>query len=185
MLKFHILTLISLINVETRLMILILFPPSTFIDSLDFFNPPLLVYCSYVLVFSNNPHPPRLFQPLLIQELLHPSTFIPASSATYQRDESSTKKKSSYYIMNLNLQKIVTLFVINGHWTTYLRNLCFTSFHGMTDQKPFWYQIYFRLFLFLTENRWLPDWSTQFVETHRVISSRETVKQEGPGSCLT
>ena len=29
-------------------------PLSTFIDSLDFFHPPLLVYCIYVLVFSKN-----------------------------------------------------------------------------------------------------------------------------------
>ena len=38
-------------------------PPSRFIDFLDFFHPPLLVYCSYVLVFSKNSHPPRLFKP--------------------------------------------------------------------------------------------------------------------------
>ena len=30
---------------------------------LDFFHPPPLVYCSYVLVFSKKSHPPRLFQP--------------------------------------------------------------------------------------------------------------------------
>ena len=51
-------TLISLINVDTHLLILIffhpprIFPPSTFIDFLDFFHPPLFDYCSYVLVFS-------------------------------------------------------------------------------------------------------------------------------------
>ena len=38
------------------------------IDFLDFFHPPLLVYCSYVLVFSKKSHPPRL----LILQLLHP-----------------------------------------------------------------------------------------------------------------
>ena len=38
-------------------------PPSTFIDFLDFFHPPLHVYCIYVLVFSKKSHPPRLFQP--------------------------------------------------------------------------------------------------------------------------
>ena len=50
------------------------FLPSTSIDFLDFFHPPLLVYCSYVLVFSKKSHPPRLFQPprLLILQLLHP-----------------------------------------------------------------------------------------------------------------
>ena len=49
------------------------FPPSTFIDFLDFFHPPLHAYCIYVLVFSNKSHPPRLFQPprLLILQLLH------------------------------------------------------------------------------------------------------------------
>ena len=68
------------------------FPPSTFIDFLDFFHPPLLIYCSYVLVsskkkppsmfiptstfidFTTFAPPPRLFQPpcLLILQLLHP-----------------------------------------------------------------------------------------------------------------
>jgi hypothetical protein len=37
--------------------------PSMFIDFFDFFHPPLLVYCSYVLVFSKKSHPPHLFQP--------------------------------------------------------------------------------------------------------------------------
>ena len=48
--------------------------PSTFIDFLDFFHPPLHVYCMYVLVFSKKSHPPRLFQPprLVIWQLLHP-----------------------------------------------------------------------------------------------------------------
>ena len=73
-------TLISQINVESRLLILKkkihpprTFPPSTFIDFLDFFHPPLHVYCIYVLVFSKNSHPPHLFQPprLLILQLLH------------------------------------------------------------------------------------------------------------------
>ena len=67
-------TLISLINVKSRLLILKKNPPSTFIDFLDLFPPPLLVYCIYVLVFSKKSHPPRLFQPprLLILQLLHP-----------------------------------------------------------------------------------------------------------------
>ena len=73
-------TLISLINVKSRLPILKNStlhkknPPSTFIDFLDFFHPPLHVYCIYVLVFSKKSHPPRLFQPprLLILQLLHP-----------------------------------------------------------------------------------------------------------------
>ena len=38
------------------------FPPSTFIGFLDFFHPPLLVYCSYVL------------------RKIPPSTFIPPST---------------------------------------------------------------------------------------------------------
>ena len=44
------------------------FSPSTFIDFLDFFHPPLLVYCNYVLVFSKKSHPPRLFQPQRLLE---------------------------------------------------------------------------------------------------------------------
>ena len=73
-------TLISLINVEARLLILKkkfhpprTFPPSTIIDCLDFFHPPLHVYCVYVIVFSKKSHPTRLFQPprLLILQLLH------------------------------------------------------------------------------------------------------------------
>ena len=50
------------------------FPPSTFMDFLNFFHPPLHVYCIYVLVFSKKSHPPRLFQPprLLILQLSHP-----------------------------------------------------------------------------------------------------------------
>ena len=43
-------------------------PPSTFIDFLDFFHPPLLVYCIYVLFFFKKSHPLRL----LILQLLHP-----------------------------------------------------------------------------------------------------------------
>ena len=70
-------TLISLINMKLRLLILKkkfhhphTFPPPTFMDFLDFFHPPLLVYCSYVLVFSKICllQPPRL----LILQLLHP-----------------------------------------------------------------------------------------------------------------
>ena len=73
----------SLINVESRLSTDFekkihpprTFPPSTFIDFLNFFHPSLLVYCSYVLVFSKKitpstfidfatfAPPPRLFQP--------------------------------------------------------------------------------------------------------------------------
>ena len=62
-------TLISLINLKSRLLILKkihpprIFPPSTFIDFLDLFHPPLVVYWIYVLVFSKKSHPPRLFQP--------------------------------------------------------------------------------------------------------------------------
>ena len=64
-------TLISLINIAPTLTNFEKFhppqkkknPPSTFIDSLDFFHPPLLVYQSYVLVFDKKSHPPRLFQP--------------------------------------------------------------------------------------------------------------------------
>ena len=49
-------------------------PPSTFIDFLDFFHPPLLVSYIYVLVFSKKSHPPCLFQPprLVIWQLFHP-----------------------------------------------------------------------------------------------------------------
>ena len=60
-------TLISLINVKSRLLILKKNPPSTFIDFLDFFHLPLHVYCIYILVFSKKSHPPRLF----ILQLLH------------------------------------------------------------------------------------------------------------------
>ena len=38
-------------------------PPSMFIDFLDYFHPPLQVYCIYVLAFAKKSHPPRLFQP--------------------------------------------------------------------------------------------------------------------------
>ena len=68
---FKLLTLMSLINVKTCLLILIFFHPPrtfpsfTFIDFSDFFHPPLLVYCSYVLVFFQK---------------IPPSTFIPTSS---------------------------------------------------------------------------------------------------------
>ena len=67
-------TLISLINVKSRLLILKKNPPSTFIDFLDLFQPPLLVYSIYVLDFSKISHLPRLFQPprLLILQLLYP-----------------------------------------------------------------------------------------------------------------
>ena len=41
------------------------FPPSTFIDFLDFFHPPLHVYCIYILVFFQK---------------IPPSTFIPTST---------------------------------------------------------------------------------------------------------
>ena len=49
-------------------------PPSTFIDFLDFFHPPLHVYYIYVLVFSKKSHPPRLFKPprLVIWQILQP-----------------------------------------------------------------------------------------------------------------
>ena len=57
-------TLISLINVEARLLILKkkfhpprTFPPSTFIDFLDFFHPPLHVYCIYVQGVSTRSAP--------------------------------------------------------------------------------------------------------------------------------
>ena len=56
-------SLISLINVETCLLILIFFPPSTVIDFLDFFHPHLLIYCSCVLFFSKKSHPSSLCQP--------------------------------------------------------------------------------------------------------------------------
>ena len=76
----YVVSLISLINVKSRLLISKNStlhknnPPSTFIDVLDFFHPPLHVYCIYILVFSKKSHPPRLFQPprLLILQLLHP-----------------------------------------------------------------------------------------------------------------
>ena len=55
-------TLISLINVKSRLLILKKNPPSTFIDFLDLFHPPLLVYCIYLLVVSKKSHPPRLLK---------------------------------------------------------------------------------------------------------------------------
>ena len=79
-------TFISLINVESRLLILKnkihpphTFPPSTFIDFLNFFH----VYSIYVLVCSKNSQPPLLFQSpcLLSLQFLTPSLFIPTSSA--------------------------------------------------------------------------------------------------------
>ena len=39
------------------------FPSCTFIDLLDLFHPPLLVFCIYVLDFSKKSYPSRLFQP--------------------------------------------------------------------------------------------------------------------------
>ena len=65
---------VTLTDFEKKIHLQRTFPPSTFIDFLDFFHPPLLVYCSYVLVFSKKSHPPRLFQPprLLILQFLHP-----------------------------------------------------------------------------------------------------------------
>ena len=46
------------------------FPPSTFIDFLDFFHPPLLVYCNYVLVFSSFIDV-AIFAPLQVYSKLH------------------------------------------------------------------------------------------------------------------
>ena len=54
------------------------FPSSTFIDFLDLFHPPLLIYCIYVLNSFFLKNPPRL----LILQLLHPLH-------VYQRDEST------------------------------------------------------------------------------------------------
>jgi hypothetical protein len=69
---------VTLIDFEKKIQPPRTFPPSTFIDFLDFFHPPLHVYCIYVLVFPKNPTlhvysnlhvfatialPPRLFQP--------------------------------------------------------------------------------------------------------------------------
>ena len=81
-------TLISLINVKSRLPILKNStlhkknPPSAFIDFLDFFHPPLHVYCIYVLVFSKKSQPPRLFQSprLWFCNFCTLSTFIPTST---------------------------------------------------------------------------------------------------------
>ena len=76
-------TLISLINVESRLLILKkqfhpphTFPPSMFIDFIDFFHPPLLVYCIYVLVPKN-----PILHVYWFCNFCTPSTFIPTSSA--------------------------------------------------------------------------------------------------------
>ena len=56
--------LISIIKVKSRLLILKKSAPSTFVEFLDFFHPPLLVYYSYILgFFYKKSHPPRLFQP--------------------------------------------------------------------------------------------------------------------------
>ena len=65
---------VTLIDFEKKIHPPRTFLPSTFIDFLDFFHPPLNVYCIYILVFSRKSHPPRLFQPprLLILQLLHP-----------------------------------------------------------------------------------------------------------------
>ena len=69
------------------------FPPSMFNDFLDFFHPPLLVYCSYELVFPKKSQPPCLFQPphLLTQELLHP-LHVYSSLLSYLRDESTQNR---------------------------------------------------------------------------------------------
>ena len=89
-------TLISLVNVGSMLTDFEKFPPpqkkdplSTFIDSLDFFHPPLLVYQSYALVFSTKSHLPHLFQPprLVIRPILHPLQ-VYSKLHVYQRDES-------------------------------------------------------------------------------------------------
>ena len=49
-------------------------PPSTPIDFIDFFHPPLLIYSSYVQFFLKKYHPPPLSQcpRLLILHILHP-----------------------------------------------------------------------------------------------------------------
>ena len=62
-------TLISLINMETRLLIMTFFhPPRLLISLIDFFPQPLLlIYCRYVLVFFQK---------------IPPSMFIPSSSFT-------------------------------------------------------------------------------------------------------
>ena len=80
---------VTLIDFEKKIHPPRTFPPSTFIDFLDFFHPPLHVYCIYVLVFSKKSHPPRLFQPprLLILQLLH-SLHVYSNLHGYQRDES-------------------------------------------------------------------------------------------------
>ena len=113
----------SLIHIHcsyTHMLIdLIFFSPSTFIDFLDFFHPPLHAYCIYVLVFSKKSHPPRLFQPprLLILQLLH-SHHVYSNLHGYQRDESTVhcgRSSRSNFSMNFPVawQK--------KHFVTYLR----------------------------------------------------------------
>ena len=77
---------VTLIDFEKKIHPPLTFPPSTFIDFLDFFHPPLHAYCIYVLVFFQKippsmfiptstfidlatfALPPRLFQPLRLLE---------------------------------------------------------------------------------------------------------------------
>ena len=107
-------TLSSLINVEARLLILKkkihpprTFPPSTFNDLLDFFRPPLHVYCIYVLVFSKKSHPPRL----LILQLLH-SLHVYSNLHGYWRDESSMSKLMLDFL-NAGFLRTMTIITLN------------------------------------------------------------------------
>ena len=67
-------TLFSLINMETRLLILIFFgsPPPMSIDFLDVFNHPLLIYC--IIVFTKK-IPPSTFNPASL--CINSGTFAP------------------------------------------------------------------------------------------------------------
>ena len=91
------------------------FPPSTFIDFLDFFHPPLHVYCIYVLLFSKNPTLQVKFQPprLLILQLLHPLQ-VYSNLHGYKRDEStfSWDSKQSWWESStdfINMQQQILL----------------------------------------------------------------------------
>ena len=78
--------------------------------------------------------------------------------------------------------KFYVIYSTNG-WTTYPKicvvNWLFTSFQSMkylSDQKPFWFQISFGLFLFSTDT---DDRFTQFVEATWFFPPQQQVNNKG------
>ena len=77
------------------------YPPSTFIDFLDLFHPPLLVYCIYVLVFFQK---------------IPPSTFILTSTAIRDMRVHAGKKLvfRGYLISEIFNQNNLTCILLLG-----------------------------------------------------------------------